>query len=824
MTSLLLQAWKQVQEIAVAVLKIARAIIYHPRRAVGAFLKVLWACRVSVLSLLLPSFILIAVPQGRDLFSYFVGPLVDAPGVSVNLLRGEALTIAYWSAMAGLTWLFWAYPIHSAARLILYNPDWLFAGGAISNSRLRRASLLYRPLIVWVPRLLGALPFVALSYACSTARGDIPTPYLGAMAKTGDSVAPTLELSRSSGEITGMLIFLSWVFLAAAPVFLLYVARLRSRRMAITRTVGWLPPRTAPLAVRYRAAIGDVAQISEDAAESRILLAMISLVLVALIIFPSLVNHTVYLALVVPIVAGAWVPFFTYLTLLGQRHHLPITSAVLVIITVLVFRYGDNHDITRSAVPAGTAVKLDQAIAQWKAANQCTDQCPPPLIVASAGGASRAAFFTVTVLGDLMDNPGPADGLQQASPQRRARHLVNRLFAISGVSGGSVGAAIFAAALANSKDGKEPCRDRNSAYWFRAGAPSNWRGCLQTIVAEDFLSETILGLSFRDNLNFLDGIAPSLFRWPDRAKILEESWIAALDRWVEAPDDKGVRGLDQPFLSFAPQEGEPWRPLLILNGTSVTTGRRILTSHLALDQGKGAENRIFLNAYNLYDLLAAPGTPTADIRLATAATNSARFPIISPPGTLRAGAAASGNVVDRVVDGGYFENDGITTTIDLVRALQKAGLKPVVLHIANDPLPDRETTTDPFHDNAPALPDAPEHSWLSFVNGPLGSLFATRGARASYGLAELLTLLPSSDRFAQIFVFGEPQNGFKQNQIEEALNGCFRLQLDDNVTTLKSLSMSWWLSQPVQEYLDSQLKVRRNCDALDRVRNWLDRR
>ena len=48
-----------------------------------------------------------------------------------------------------------------------------------------------------------------------------------------------------------------------------------------------------------------------------------------------------------------------------------------------------------------------------------------------------------------------------------------------------------------------------------------------------------------------------------------------------------------------------------------------------------------------------------DLRLSTAALLSARFPIISPAGVLRNDADASFG--DRVVDGGYFENSGLST-------------------------------------------------------------------------------------------------------------------------------------------------------------------
>ena len=49
------------------------------------------------------------------------------------------------------------------------------------------------------------------------------------------------------------------------------------------------------------------------------------------------------------------------------------------------------------------------------------------------------------------------------------------------------------------------------------------------------------------------------------------------------------------------------------------------------------------------------GKKVDDVRLSTAAHNSARFPLISPPGSICNQDQA---IVDRIVDGGYFENYG----------------------------------------------------------------------------------------------------------------------------------------------------------------------
>ena len=46
--------------------------------------------------------------------------------------------------------------------------------------------------------------------------------------------------------------------------------------------------------------------------------------------------------------------------------------------------------------------------------------------------------------------------------------------------------------------------------------------------------------------------------------------------------------------------------------------------------------------------------------------------------------------------------------------------------------------------------------------------------------------------------------------------------LPNRATVLKEVSMSWWLSKPVQEYLDRQTYHRRNCQSLLKARMWLN--
>jgi hypothetical protein len=93
--------------------------------------------------------------------------------------------------------------------------------------------------------------------------------------------------------------------------------------------------------------------------------------------------------------------------------------------------------------------------------------------------------------------------------------------------------------------------------------------------------------------------------------------------------------------------------------------------------------RIFVQAERFHDLLADQAVLN-DVQLSTAALNSARFPLISPAGTIR---NQDHKIVDRIVDGGYFENYGALSAKEMALALHAVDqrLFPFVIVISNDP-------------------------------------------------------------------------------------------------------------------------------------------
>ena len=219
-----------------------------------------------------------------------------------------------------------------------------------------------------------------------------------------------------------------------------------------------------------------------------------------------------------PVILGGWVPAFSYLALLSYRTGWPLIALTFVGLVVVSIFSGRFHDVRTyesdrwQAVAdgrpdaRGRQIPIEPAIKGWMTANGCEGKpaaCPPVVLVAAEGGASRSAFYTATILGALLDTT-------RANPDDYY-DFGRAIFAMSGVSGGALGVTITRTALALSDErGKQgpPCR-HSDPTWFGDAASAgrdptqSWRACLQLLAAGDYLSPTILGLVFRDGLAFL---------------------------------------------------------------------------------------------------------------------------------------------------------------------------------------------------------------------------------------------------------------------------------------------------------------------------------
>jgi hypothetical protein len=390
-----------------------------------------------------------------------------------------------------------------------------------------------------------------------------------------------------------------------------------------------------------------------------------------------------------------------------------ITLLVLLAVAFSFFPSLDNHQVRAfaPAEPAGAPVALDPFLDRWRArAPRSPDGRTNFVVVATAGGGLRAGFWTVTVLGAIQDE----------APEFR-RQLVG----ISGVSGGSLGAAVFATLA-----GQSPMSDSVVNCSATAQSVGRYQCAGQAVLSQDFLAPAVAALLFPD---LMQRFAP--FGFPDRAGALEESWERA---WGKAgfPEDfwsgRGFRAL---------WAGDHPVPALLLNGTHVETGKRIIVSNLDIAGSPG----VFRDVYDFYRLLPSG----LEIRPSTAAHNSARFTYVSPAGTLSDGT--------HVVDGGYFENFGAVTARELVEAgVERWGgeIRPVVILISNDPeLGERDLPA--------AAPQPPRGAKPQTVAGealsPIRALLHTRNARGLLAASQLRAFAEQNDgKYFQFRLCKEP--------------------------------------------------------------------
>jgi len=142
----------------------------------------------------------------------------------------------------------------------------------------------------------------------------------------------------------------------------------------------------------------------------------------------------------------------------------------------------------------------------------------------------------------------------------------------------------------------------------------------------------------------------------DRAIALEQSWEQG---WAECERD--LRTFAEPYENLWVGDKAFNVLLLFLNSTVVETGQRMIASPLPLEV---ASFKKFFS-----DALETTRVVGHKIPLSSAVHTSARFTYLSPAGTVRRldldEESTEDDRLNRVVDGGYFENSGTVMTCPL---------------------------------------------------------------------------------------------------------------------------------------------------------------
>ncbi|HEX3549817.1 MAG TPA: patatin-like phospholipase family protein [Candidatus Elarobacter sp.] len=459
---------------------------------------------------------------------------------------------------------------------------------------------------------------------------------------------------------------------------------------------------------------------------------------------------------VVYVGVGFWTLGLTLLLIaLPRRHRLPSFWAALLGWVVVWSGCNDNHDVRVLPPPQSSkAARTDDAVraafdahvAAWLHDHRHCPQLPCRMeIVAAEGGGLRAAYWTAIVL----------DTIDRDTMAKNGRPFSDSVFAVSGVSGGAIGATVY--------------------YTARAESPvlsPSTSAAVHHIVSDDYLSPLIAGFVFG---NALQWITPAPIRTLDRAWNFEDAWAASWRKYMHS---------DRFSLRF-PQTA-PTAPELFLNATNVESGRRFVISDLLPPR----EDRT--NAYYAYD--ASEPFRIGGFTTKTALHLSSRFSYASPAGTLYQDRNGKRVLWGRLVDGGYFDNTGLTTAFEVVEAVRRSvarchdcGGQPTISvrfisnnpgavdalddPEANGPPPERPSSADtvPRLSGVLAVPDA------HFAAGAASGLESERyrGAHDVDGVFQTISL-------AQLARSATPQGS----------------------TYVCRPALGWWLSQASTDFMD----------------------
>lgn len=332
----------------------------------------------------------------------------------------------------------------------------------------------------------------------------------------------------------------------------------------------------------------------------------------------------------------------------------PVTSLLVVAALFAGTRGGGVHDIRPYDDPslpgiATTAAErptLAQLFQTWLSDGaSCTVQrdgaaypVRPMLLYAAEGGGIRAAYWTTKAL----------DRIATPNTDQEVPAICRSAFLSSGASGGSVGLTIAA----------------RSPRGHAADA-------VRAISGPEALAAASDGLVLRDTLYAATGVPARPFHaspdpaWSDRGTLIEEAW----EHSIASLNGAGEDGYDlaAPFLSSLADWSWTSPGALVINSTSTTTSCRTLVSQIQVgsspgvcSQGAADPADGAVTAANSTDLIGC----TDQLRSTTAALLTARFPYVTPSGVV----SCHGTDL-QVVDGGYAENFGVGTLVDLGPAL-----------------------------------------------------------------------------------------------------------------------------------------------------------
>ena len=338
---------------------------------------------------------------------------------------------------------------------------------------------------------------------------------------------------------------------------------------------------------------------------------------------------------------GAWIMMYTTVQFLSKRkilgYSIPFKSMAIVFLIFVSFLNNDHPIRQLEQEVSYKRPTMSEYLNTWYKAREkklTSDSTIKPIIICAEGGALRTGCFSAMLLARI----------QEAYPQFK-----NQIFCYSSVSGGSLGVSFFNALCQKPINGRDYSAHTKKFFQY------------------DFLAPVTGKLVFGEPINWFSPWNISRF---DRNIILERSWEAS---WCELDKNEKYlwkKGFLENYSIYKDM------PALFINSTEVETGKRTIISNVQTSKGR------FIGTVDFF------AQTKKDIPYSTATGLSARFPIISSAGAVNTLCGRR-----HYLDGGYVENKGNQTAIEIINSLPTSfegkRIEPIVLQISFSP---RDTT------------------------------------------------------------------------------------------------------------------------------------
>jgi hypothetical protein len=346
-----------------------------------------------------------------------------------------------------------------------------------------------------------------------------------------------------------------------------------------------------------------------------------------------------------------WNGLLTALTFLADRFRFPVLLVLALFLFCVAHLGSSDHVFSTVELQNHDSLPTPEL---------AFHNAPEPLIVvAAAGGGIQSAAWTSRVLCGLRANKS-VSGFQ------------NSVLAISGVSGGSVGAMFYLRCL------EAPPDDESPATWAQNSS--------------------------------LEAVAWGLTH-PDLRRIFipgpENSWSRADRGWALERSLLKSAHFEHTQRRLADEHRNPDWPILLLNSTDAFTGDPAVFTNSQFPESNSNDHHYVRNFHQ--------SNQGRDVLLETAARMSAAFPYVSPEA--RPDNPPAMPIGTHLGDGGYFDNSGVFMLSEwlkvAVRTSRPGSKRVLILQL------------DAFPDSEPPVTDKVK-KWYYQIGSPITTMLTVR--------------------------------------------------------------------------------------------------